>query len=222
MSQPATAIPARRKAQTRRRLLAVARKLFSRRGLGQVSVDEIIRAARSSKGSFYHHFRSKDELVLALIDSHTEAEIEALAGCLAEVQGGQPTEICDGVFRLIFRTYEDPAWVRLFMEFWVYAARNHQARGAIARMYGRWRSRVEDLLREGVESGVASAEIDPSAAATTLIAVHHGLLLQASVDPKTSRLPETAEALGRMLLRCLGLPSTQGCAQEPRSPQGGP
>jgi AcrR family transcriptional regulator len=185
-------------------------------------VDEIIRAARSSKGSFYHHFRSKDELVLALIDTHTAAQIEALASCLAEVRSGQPTEICDGVFRLIFRSYEDPAWVRLFMEFWVYAARNRQAREAIARMYARWRTRIEDLLREGIESGVASADIDPSAAATTLIAVHHGLLLQAAVDSRTSLFPDAAEALGSVLLRCLGLSSTRACAPEPRSPEGGP
>lgn len=44
------------------RLLDAAREAFARRGYGDVNVDEICRVARIAKGSFYRHYRSKEEL----------------------------------------------------------------------------------------------------------------------------------------------------------------
>jgi AcrR family transcriptional regulator len=46
------------------RLLAAAREAFAQRGYGEVNVDELCRAAGIAKGSFYRHFRSKEELFL--------------------------------------------------------------------------------------------------------------------------------------------------------------
>ncbi len=40
---------------------------------GSVSVDAICGRARVKKGSFYHFFKSKDELVIAALDAHWEA-----------------------------------------------------------------------------------------------------------------------------------------------------
>jgi AcrR family transcriptional regulator len=51
------------------RLLEVAKDAFARRGYGEVNVDDICRAARIAKGSFYRHYRSKEELFLAAAES---------------------------------------------------------------------------------------------------------------------------------------------------------
>ena len=52
----------------RDRILETAYALFSRHGIQAVGVDEIIRQAGVAKASFYHHFASKDDLVLAFLD----------------------------------------------------------------------------------------------------------------------------------------------------------
>ena len=68
----------------RARLLAAAMDAFARRGFADVNVDDICRAARIAKGSFYRHYRSKEELFFATADAAraeiTEAFGEALAG----------------------------------------------------------------------------------------------------------------------------------------------
>jgi len=46
----------------KKRIYASAMGLFSEHGYDQVSVDDIARAAQSSKGTFYNYFKSKDEL----------------------------------------------------------------------------------------------------------------------------------------------------------------
>ena len=50
------------KLETRRRIVTSARKLFNRRGFTEVSIDEIMGEAGLTRGGFYNHFKTKDEL----------------------------------------------------------------------------------------------------------------------------------------------------------------
>jgi len=47
---------------TRKKILSVASKLFSKFGFHKTSMDEIAKIARKAKGSLYYHFASKEEL----------------------------------------------------------------------------------------------------------------------------------------------------------------
>ena len=59
----------------RTRILSAAAELFSRHGIGAVSVEAIARTAASNKMTLYHHFVSKDELVAAYLrESAKEAD----------------------------------------------------------------------------------------------------------------------------------------------------
>jgi AcrR family transcriptional regulator len=49
--------------------LRAAAELFYRKGIRAVGVDAIITKARVAKASFYHHFHSKDDLVVAWLRS---------------------------------------------------------------------------------------------------------------------------------------------------------
>jgi len=59
------------KAQTRERIVGAARKLFNRHGFEQVSIDRVMSEAGLTRGGFYHHFGSKDELYAAAVASFT-------------------------------------------------------------------------------------------------------------------------------------------------------
>ncbi|MGT2460815.1 MULTISPECIES: TetR/AcrR family transcriptional regulator [Sinomonas] len=68
----------------RERILQAAYRLFSRRGIRDVGVDELIEASGVAKATFYRHFRSKDEVALAYLGQwYTErrAAIEAALAC---------------------------------------------------------------------------------------------------------------------------------------------
>jgi AcrR family transcriptional regulator len=59
----------------RTRILSAAAELFSRHGIGAVSVEAIARTAASNKMTLYHHFASKDELVAEYLrESAKEAD----------------------------------------------------------------------------------------------------------------------------------------------------
>ncbi|MEA2471704.1 MAG: hypothetical protein QOE38_2703, partial [Thermoleophilaceae bacterium] len=55
-------------ARTRSRLMRAAAELFSRKGMQQASIEEVVREAGYTKGAFYANFASKEELFLAMLD----------------------------------------------------------------------------------------------------------------------------------------------------------
>lgn len=50
------------KSETRERILRSARQLFNRKGLSEVTIDEIMAATGLTRGGFYNHFHTKEEL----------------------------------------------------------------------------------------------------------------------------------------------------------------
>jgi len=57
------------KVQTRARVVESARRLFNRHGFEQVTIDQVMASAGLTRGAFYHHFDSKDDLYAAAVAS---------------------------------------------------------------------------------------------------------------------------------------------------------
>jgi AcrR family transcriptional regulator len=70
--------------KTMRKLLDAGMRVFAERGYHAARVDDIVRAARTSHGTFYLYFANKEELLRALAIQCAE-EMGALAGRLGEV-----------------------------------------------------------------------------------------------------------------------------------------
>jgi AcrR family transcriptional regulator len=81
---PGPANESSRKAATRRRILDAATRILSQRGYHGTAVDDIVRESGTSKGAFYFHFPSKEEMFFGLIDDLTSM---LTAGIDAEVRG---------------------------------------------------------------------------------------------------------------------------------------
>ena len=52
-----------KKSNNRVKILNAAWKLFGEKGYDETTVDEIIEATNTSKGTFYHYFKSKEDLL---------------------------------------------------------------------------------------------------------------------------------------------------------------
>jgi len=70
---------------TRAALVRAAQRLFTRKGYGATATEEIVRAAKVTRGALYHHFSDKEELFRAVFEA-TEAEmLERVLGVAADV-----------------------------------------------------------------------------------------------------------------------------------------
>ncbi|MCM3715150.1 TetR/AcrR family transcriptional regulator [Halalkalibacter oceani] len=58
-----------KKKPTKERIIETALRLFEENGFHAVTVDRIVQESETSKGGFYHNFKSKDELLYTVHDS---------------------------------------------------------------------------------------------------------------------------------------------------------
>ncbi len=65
---PCVGVSPRDPAASRQRLIETAATLFYRRGIQRTSIDEVVAGAGLTKPTLYRHFRSKDELVAAVVE----------------------------------------------------------------------------------------------------------------------------------------------------------
>lgn len=106
---------ARRRAQAREKILAAAEKLMRRRGVDDVTLDDIADAADIARRSFYHHFASKYEVLVPIARARTHelnARIDRLVAGIDD-----PAEVMATAMRHALRTIaRDPLCRWLVLE----------------------------------------------------------------------------------------------------------
>jgi AcrR family transcriptional regulator len=105
---------ARRKRETRTRLLEAAFGLVAEKGIDGVTINEITEAADVGFGSFYNHFESKEGIFTALV----EWLFEEFANTLDRLASGlsDPAEvIAVSVRHTLLRAYREPVWGQLLI-----------------------------------------------------------------------------------------------------------
>ncbi len=196
----------RRREETRGRLLEAATSVFARSGFDRATVDEIVREAGFSKGAFYVHFESKEDLFWAMLEQRIVRQQEAfrLAADQTRPLEESVRSILSAVFGLV---KEDPLWGPLFMEFAAHAGRNEEVRARLAKLYERWRELLVEILRAGRETDRIREDFDPEFIATVLIATVEGSVVQSHLAPENVRLDELIEPLSRTLTEWLRGPA---------------
>jgi AcrR family transcriptional regulator len=101
-----TDIRAERPSEARDRLLRTAGRIFYTKGINSVGVEELVSAAGVTRATFYRHYPSKDDLIVAYLtdfDRQDRAHVEALISTAAS-----PVEALRAVAASIARQISDP------------------------------------------------------------------------------------------------------------------
>jgi AcrR family transcriptional regulator len=180
---------------TRAKLIEAALQLFSTSGYEHATVDDISHAAGYSKGAYYFHFSTKDDILLELLRIWTEGRNTVLA---AESEDGQPSR--GSLERMLgsFFSYQDaPQWYAVLLEFWAQALRNPEVSKRLSQAYAAWRKQFTEAFAQAAASGelrIASAED----AAAVALAAHDGYAVQVAIGSpggRTMSPEELAESL---------------------------
>lgn len=178
-------------APTRQRILDAAETLVIDNGFAATSVDEVIAASGSSKGSFFHHFPTKIALAEALVARYAEADLRQLTrGLEATASISDPRERLVAFLRL----YEEEGDALMAEQSGcLYAsvmAERQLTVGStgdtVAAAVTVWREQVAALIRQAL--GSASA-IDPDAWADHLFVTFEGafILCRSTGEPRHMR-----------------------------------
>jgi AcrR family transcriptional regulator len=190
----------RSRTNTRAKLLASARAVFTAKGYGATSVGDLCAHAGFTRGAFYSNFESMDELFLALWDVEAE-RIVAAVSALREVAlaSSEPLEAAVDVMAQL--DLVDPGWFVLNTEFLLHALRNPEVAADLARHRRHLRDAlgavVEELLE--IQDRRLPHGIDVETYARMLIAAYEGSQHQVLVEPG----PDGAGGLQHALLTLL-------------------
>jgi AcrR family transcriptional regulator len=142
-------------ARNRRRVLAAAEELFGRRGAGDVTMEDIARAAGVGKGTLYRRFPDRASIAVALLDTHERALQERLLrGPPPLGPGAPPAERLAAFYAAMVELLERHVHLALGAE----TGERRFTTGA----YGFWRAHVRALLadRDGGPAAPAPDERD--------------------------------------------------------------
>jgi AcrR family transcriptional regulator len=133
----------------RERIIDTSYELFTRRGICDVGVDEVVAKAGVAKATLYRHFASKEELVLAFMDRRAELwtteVIDRLPRERAEDSKGQLLALFDVLDEWFHRRsdYEACSFVKVLFEV--------GAEGRIGTACIGHLDKIRDILRDRAE-----------------------------------------------------------------------
>jgi len=188
----------RRREETREKLLESALGVFATHGYERATVDEIVRDAGLSKGAFYVHFESKEDLFFAMLEGRLAEIQEALRQTLDTTQS-----VAENERRILQAIYAQDArerkWGALFLEFAAHAPRNQKVRKKLADLYRRWHDFTVEMLKSGRKAGRVRDDVDIDFMASVIVAIIEGSLTQMRLAPEHVRLDRRVDQLAQLL-----------------------
>ena len=185
---------------TRSRILSTARELFHGRSYADVGIKEICDIAQVQKGSFYHFFKSKQDLAMAVIDDMAD---DWAHGFVAEAfdQALPPMERLDYMVDAAYYWQKAAKDMEGRMPGCLFgnlalevSTRDDVIRARINAVFDKARDRFLQTLEEAVSTG-AIAPLDSELTASAMLAYLEGIILLA----KTRNDPDVVLHLGPAL-----------------------
>lgn len=186
---------ARSGTDTRERILDAAEGLVLEKGLAATSVDEILTVSKTSKGSFFHHFPTKNHLARALVERYAAADTAFLDEIMARAEAASDDPAVQVVTFL--RLFEDAAddtvaqqpsclYVSYIFDRQLFVDGTNDV---IAGAFAAWRERLAQKLREVSKAHPPRAPADLDALADHLSATYEGAFMmgRATSDPRLMR-----------------------------------
>jgi TetR/AcrR family transcriptional repressor of nem operon len=160
--------------QTRMQIMAAAFTIVHKNGFRATGVNEILEGTGLTKGAFYHYFKSKNDLIHAIVD-------EILIQMIDDLWLGPLSGADDPItrFQEVFRTTKvDRESVlygcplnNLAVEM---APVDEEFRRRVEKAYQHWSGGYADILRQGQKRGTVRTDIDADQAGAFIVAAFGG------------------------------------------------
>ena len=161
---------------SREEILKAATELFSTRGFHETSMAEVARVAGVSKALIFWHFKSKEELFVAVLGKLLEPyviDFAEEAGALDE-----KAQLLKLIESYLLFVRENASSIRFFVAQILHdEGTKDSLSNQVLTLYEGYRSLVTDLIGRAQAKGMCICRVPPSAAAAFLLAALNGLLL---------------------------------------------
>jgi AcrR family transcriptional regulator len=186
---------------TRLHLVRSAAELFDRNGFSGTTLADVSHAAGVTKGAFYFHFSSKDELGGAI-------QAEACAMLRSALYRAWRSRL-PALQSMVDLTHEMAGWLEneplIRASFRTARECGHRGKPFLD-FYADWHAALESLLRDAQRGGELAADVDVDHALTLVLAVSVGLEMLWWTNIRQGSMIESVAGLWKMVLPGLAAP----------------
>jgi AcrR family transcriptional regulator len=164
----------------RDRVVRSALHAYATKGYAGSSLAGIAAAAGLTNAGLLHHFPSKEELLVAVLQERDRADAERF-----HLRGFAGLEALDALVQLVEANMSTPGLVRAFsLLMGESAAEDHPAGRWFRERYPRRCDNLAAALRAGIDRGQIRPDTDCDAVAVEIIAMMDGLQVQWVLEPE--------------------------------------
>lgn len=187
------ALPVQMNHPTKQRLLDAGMAMLLKQGFNDLGIQPLLSATGTPKGSFYHHFRDKEDFALQAIGQYMQGVHDALDVCLAD-ESRTPLDRVRHFFEMTQESYREDGYLGCLL------GGLGQELSGVSEVFGRRidaclseiAKRISECLQLAVDRGDLEAGTDCRRMASLLVDCWEGAALR-------SRLRGSAEPLTEML-----------------------
>jgi len=186
------------------KLFEAAAQVFEEQGIGGASIEAIAAAAGFTRGAFYSNFKSKDELIIAMLEDHVEQSIRRNLDLLTRHRT-LPDYL--EALRTMDRSRQDPLGRSplLHMEMILFVARAEKRRPELAKRLRARRKLIADIVVTTLRNSGRNGVHNPDWTAAIVLALEDGFRLHRLIDPDTTPADSFLRAITD-LQRAIGIP----------------
>lgn len=184
--------------QTRQRIIELAAPLFNQRGFAGCSMQDILEATGLKKGGIYRHFSSKEELAAEALRYALSQSVKI------QTPPAKPEQSAVERLRCVVRQFvESPSPIRGGCPVLNSAVDCDDGNAVLRKLtwecVRNWRTRISEIVREGIRRKEIRRDVKPQAVANTMIATLEGATMISRLEGAKSAIEDAREALNAMI-----------------------
>jgi AcrR family transcriptional regulator len=186
--------------QTRQRLLDAAQAVFTQKGFGASSVEDVAADAGYTRGAFYSNFSSKAELLLEVLKRDHDTIMARLSTLFDDAEASR-ADMEARVLQYYSECYQNNACFLLWVEAKLHASRDDKFRASFNALMRELRQTTTDYIRAFSERVGTPLTMPAEQMALGLIALCDGVQFFYSSDPQSVPAQFAEDVLGQFFRR---------------------
>lgn len=162
-------------------IIKVAFELFFSKGYSAVSVNDIIKEAKISKGGFYTYFKSKQEVFMDIVKKSDNAKMGIVKQLSKEMTATEKTRAYIHARLSSFLDEENKKRAKFSNEFWCSLNNDAELIQMTNERYSKYFNDIDSIIKEGIENGEFSNCIDINSFIYFMMSTIDGIAFMTSV-----------------------------------------
>lgn len=177
--------------QRKQQIIEAAVSVLKEKGVAASSMNDFIKASGLSKGGVYHHFRSKEDLLIGVLNYFFEQHVSDVAnadiGSLSAYE--QIHHLLTEREEMLERVGE---LAQLMMDFHAHASTIQSIRDQFHFQYCHFQDLLASIIQAGIDNGEFRDNVNAKAIATGIMGVFDGICTAKTIAPDRIHFPSYA------------------------------